>query len=167
MEQTVLNDAEVSTDALMKETVELERKRVLLEEAQKAFDEQQRIFEKEKREFQRKMEAKERQIEQQDRLFDMKWKLLEEKTAQLAKEREQVMRQKEFYARVAEFENHGIGYNGGTCEIMFTGVDSEQGLKRRYRDLLKIFHPDNPEGDTGLVQEISKEYAQLKQNYGR
>ena len=165
-------------ESFIKETVEFERKKKQLEKALADFKEQQKIFEREKRDFERKMEAqerefthkmeaKERAMEQQGRLFDMKWKLLEEQTAKVAEERKQVEKQKEFYNHLCEFENRTYGSIGGDCRIMFTGVDSEQGLKRRYRDLLKIFHPDNPEGDNNLVQEISREYDELKQSYGR
>lgn len=36
-------------------------------------------------------------------------------------------------------------------------------LKKRYKDLIKIYHPDNVAGDTRTVQEINKEYEKMKQ----
>ena len=36
---------------------------------------------------------------------------------------------------------------------------------KRYKDLMKIFHPDNNSGDAELVQLINKEFAKRKQDY--
>ena len=44
----------------------------------------------------------------------------------------------------------------------FAGVTSELALKKRYKDLIKIYHPDNVSGDTDTVQEINREYDALK-----
>ena len=46
---------------------------------------------------------------------------------------------------------------------MFAGVKNTLALKKRYRDLLKIYHPDNLAGDKEVVQAINKEYERLKQ----
>ena len=35
--------------------------------------------------------------------------------------------------------------------------------KRRYKDLMKIFHPDNNAGDEELVQLINKEFNRKKE----
>ena len=49
----------------------------------------------------------------------------------------------------------------------FKGVNGPLTLKKRYRDLLKIFHPDNLCGDMGIVQLINKEYERLKKEFER
>ncbi len=49
--------------------------------------------------------------------------------------------------------------------LLFLGVDNLLALKKRYRDLLKIFHPDNLAGDNEAVQIINEEYALLKESY--
>ncbi len=38
-------------------------------------------------------------------------------------------------------------------------------LKKRYKDLTKIFHPDNVAGDTEVIQRINREYERLKREY--
>ena len=43
----------------------------------------------------------------------------------------------------------------------FAGIKSVDELKKRYRDLMKIYHPDNQAGDTNAVQQIQQEYEQL------
>lgn len=57
-----------------------------------------------------------------------------------------------------EFDNDNI--------IYFAGVKDAEALKKRYRDLLKIYHPDNQNGDTSTVQQIQKEYDFIKSKYG-
>ena len=47
-------------------------------------------------------------------------------------------------------------------ELFFIGVQSEIALKKRYKDLIKIYHPDNMCGDTETLQEINREYDRLR-----
>lgn len=48
-------------------------------------------------------------------------------------------------------------------EALFRSVQgNSHGLQKRYRDLLKIFHPDNNDGDAELVQLINEEYNKRK-----
>ena len=48
---------------------------------------------------------------------------------------------------------------------LFMGVNSYLGLKKRYKDLLKIFHPDNMNGDHEMILAINQVYDDLKKNY--
>ena len=41
------------------------------------------------------------------------------------------------------------------------GVTDEKGLKKRYKDLIKVFHPDNFNGDNVTLQNINREYETL------
>ena len=47
-------------------------------------------------------------------------------------------------------------------EMFFKGVASPQALKKRYKDLIKIYHPDAEFGDNQTVQEINREYDSLR-----
>jgi chromosome segregation ATPase len=47
----------------------------------------------------------------------------------------------------------------------FRGVDNEIELRKRYKELLKIFHPDNKCGDTKTLILIQTEYEKLKSRY--
>lgn len=44
----------------------------------------------------------------------------------------------------------------------FAGVKNQEELKKRYRELLKIYHPDNQSGDNTETEKILKEYEYLK-----
>ncbi len=43
----------------------------------------------------------------------------------------------------------------------FVGITTFDETKKRYRDLLKIYHPDNQAGDTETTQIIQDEYADM------
>ena len=50
-------------------------------------------------------------------------------------------------------------------DLMFSGVDSYLTLKKRYRDLMKMFHPDSGTGDAEMVLAINRAYDRLKSTY--
>ncbi len=43
----------------------------------------------------------------------------------------------------------------------FNNVNSLEELRRQYKELLKKYHPDNPNGSTEATQEINAEYDKL------
>lgn len=138
-----------------------------LEEERKELEEQRRALEQERRSFSRRVEIEDRRLEQQQKLFDMKFKILEEELAKLATEKEQVRKQKEFYHKVSDFTAHSSGTHNAASnnvvkgDMFFSGVGSKQSIKKRYRDLIKIYHPDNLDGDQHTIQEINDEYSKL------
>lgn len=51
-----------------------------------------------------------------------------------------------------------------SCYIMtkyFTGVKTVEELQKRYRELLRKYHPDNKNGSTEITQQINQEYDAL------
>ncbi|MCR5678424.1 MAG: molecular chaperone DnaJ [Agathobacter sp.] len=138
------------------------------EEEKRALEAERRNFEKERKEFQRRIEIEDRRLEQQQKLFDMKFKILEDELKKLAAEKEQVAKQKEFYSRVSDFESQSVNRyeTVASSEMFFSGVGSKQSLRKRYRDLIKIYHPDNVDGDNGTIQEINREYDHLNKVFG-
>ena len=48
-------------------------------------------------------------------------------------------------------------------QLLFRGANNPLALRKRYRDLIKIFHPDNLFGDGELAGQINKEYLKRKQ----
>lgn len=150
-----------------KEAVELEHKKQEIKEERRQLEQERREFEKEKQEFYVKKQLDDNRAEQEKKLFDMKWKILEGELKKLAAEKEQVARQRDFYRYVSEFES-GMGQESAAVvkgEMFFCGVDSEDSLKKRYKDLIKIYHPDNMNGDKRTLQEINTEYEKLKALY--
>ena len=136
---------------------EIGQLREALEEEIAAFRQKQICFEREKRDFQKRRA-------QENQLFDLKWKLLEEEAKRLAEEESRIEKKRNFYERVRQEERNSASI---TMKItrgdkFLAGVTSQLALKKRYKDLIKIYHPDNVSGDTDTVQEINREYDALK-----
>lgn len=136
-----------------------------LAEERKELETQRRELERERKAFSRHVENQNNYFEQQRNLFETKFRILEEEMMKLADERAEIEKKKAFYEMVEEFQAKSQkalpDYQLG--EIFFRGVESQQSLKKRYKALVKIYHPDNIGGDDSLVTEINREYDILSQ----
>lgn len=139
------------------------QKQDLKREKQKLAEEKRKL-EQEKREFRFQKQIEEKRLSQERQLFEMKWKILEEELQKLAKDRQEIELEREQYynnSRRNSFpEEGGRGMMKG--ELFFSGVGSERALKKRYKELIKIFHPDNADGDNDTLLEINREYDNLR-----
>lgn len=145
------------------QTVELEHTRKELEDTRRDMEEQQRELDRQRRQFEFERDLELDRIKREQNLFDMKWKILESELEKLAAEKQQVEKRKAFYSRVHDYEHsRTASSNVVKGELFFMGVGNEQSLRKRYKDLIKIYHPDNLDGDTGTIQEINREYNMLK-----
>ncbi len=136
----------------------LETTKGLIDRAQQELELQSEKLEREKK------TERDRMSREKD-LFDMKWKVLETETQKLADDKKKFEREKAFYSKVLKFNEENDGQSEteqiAGAQIFFIGVGSEKSLKKRYKELLKIYHPDNLDGDTGTIQEINREYDEL------
>lgn len=48
----------------------------------------------------------------------------------------------------------------------FAGCNSPESAERKYKTLVKLYHPDNMDGDTQALQEINVQYAEFKKRSG-
>ncbi len=48
----------------------------------------------------------------------------------------------------------------------FAGCNSRESADRKYKSLVKLYHPDNMDGDTAALQEINAQYAEVKKRFG-
>ena len=116
---------------------------------------------KERREFEARIHC----LEQQEKQFELKWELLIQETQKLADDKKQFERRKKFYEQVQSsyVESYQEPDNIVHGEMFFSGVSDKNALKKRYKDLIKIYHPDGESGDTATVAEINREYEDLKE----
>jgi hypothetical protein len=118
------------------------------------------------KERERKLKVRESELQRRSNLFEMQWKLLESELVKLAGEKEKFKREKAFFSEVNKHnqkeEKVEINLSG---KMFFLGVHDELSLKKRYRDLLKLFHPDSMNGDIHAMQAINKEYEEIKRAY--
>ncbi len=114
----------------------------------------------------REVEARIHTLEQQEKQFEMKWEMLIRETQQLADDKQQFERKKKFYehvqSNVQEEYSVTTSENVVSGEMFFSGVSDKTALTKRYKHLIKIYHPDGDAGDTATVAEINREYEDLK-----
>lgn len=115
----------------------------------------------------RKLTLLEEELNKKKHLFDMQWQLLEHELNVLASEKEQLIREKQLHSQRKKREEANpyskeLKLSG---RMFFLGVKDELSLKKRYRDLLKLYHPDNMNGDVNAMQAINKEYHELKRKF--
>ena len=91
--------------------------------------------------------------------------ILQDGFRQLEEDRKALDKQKKELSalniRNREQEEYLLSENTG--RRLFSGINNTLALRKRYRDLIKIFHPDNLFGDEELVQMINKEYLRRKE----
>lgn len=54
------------------------------------------------------------------------------------------------------------GETANVAEVLFRNALNPLALRKRYKDLIKIFHPDNLFGDADLAQQINKEFTKRR-----
>lgn len=141
------------------ENVRLEQQRRELEEAQAELERQKREFHRRQDIADARNRLERRQIEQEKHLFELKWKVLEDELVKLAEDKRKLEQEQKACRELQECQHAQKQH----YELFFIGVNSSLSLKKRYKDLIKIFHPDNLAGDKATLQEISREYDTLKQ----
>lgn len=55
--------------------------------------------------------------------------------------------------------------HGSNDESLFNGCTDKESLIKRYHQLMKTFHPDNPNGDHEMSQRIQNAYDTLRKKY--
>lgn len=167
----------------MSEEELLALKRFLFEERIRVIqekDEQNEIYEKfikERLVFQEEMKAlnhkvllERKRLKDENTFFDKKMQILQNGFLQLDLDRKKLERERRQYESQKKYSDsytssYYSSYKGSAPEF-FKGVNNILGLKKRYRDLLKIFHPDNLCGDSDTVLEINKQYDAMRKRMG-
>ncbi len=93
---------------------------------------------------------------------------MEEELRKLANEKENAEKTKRHnnYHRSSRHQEKTRSSYSTEAELFFTGVENKTQLKKRYKELIKIFHPDNSAGDTETLQMINRAYEELKKQFG-
>jgi len=105
-----------------------------------------------------------KRLKEENIFFDKKLAILQDGFRKLDEDRQALERQKRELARERTSYAQSQSKAGGesvleeTVRMLFRGTNNTLTLKKRYRDLVKIFHPDNLCGDEELVQMINREY---------
>lgn len=165
---------------LFSENIRLELERQNLKEKEKALLEFEEDLEsrklnfiREKQTFQRdsdllkhKITTERQKLAQDNLFFDKKMDILKSGFADLEADRRKFEREKEeFYKRMEAGQGRYSSFADETGSVFFKGVTNILSLKKRYRDLCKIFHPDNIAGDKNMFNVITEEYERLLERF--
>ena len=159
---------------LFQENVRLQNERRELEERRDRFIKERAQFRDEMNSLNHRMVIERKRLKDDNLFFEKKMQILQDGFRQLEMDRRKFEKDKLLFEseRNARQERE-YGYDGyeserfyegssQIAEILFSGVNSTLGLKKRYRDLIKIFHPDNLCGDARMVQIINQEYEKKR-----
>ncbi len=157
---------------LLKEEADaLKKQEQKLEEDLKKFEAEKEEFRKEMRDWRGQIDLSQKKLNEDRRLFDQKYKVLEMGFARLAEDKKEFEAQKrayeyrkKFYKESENFSNAQFEANAGEY-LFFKGVHHPLAMKKRYKELIKIYHPDNTDGDKYILQRINQEYDRIRKAF--
>lgn len=152
---------------LFKENIRMEMLRNEVEDMKERLEAEKKQFSEEVKRQTSNLKRERKLLEQENKFFDQKMKILQGGFEQLDADRRKFQKEKDkFDARKEVYgETQDFFKRNDTTEMLFRGVNSFLTLKKRYKDLIKMFHPDNLAGDHEMVQMINREYEELKKAY--
>ncbi|MCD7836826.1 MAG: hypothetical protein LUG83_09325 [Lachnospiraceae bacterium] len=110
-----------------------------------------------------KLETEKRRLKDENLFFDKKLAILQDGFRHLEEDRRAFERQKSAVAKENRISDAlGTGQGERIGELLFRSANNPLGLRKRYKDLIKIFHPDNLFGDDELSQIINKEFQRRR-----
>ena len=159
IEEIILNGTEDELSQLrlwlFKGSCRLENMESSLAERYERLEADEISFKERMDQAERKLENMSKKLNNDKALFDQRLRILNNGFDQLNADKKKLenefirLEKEKSYQREDEFE---------AIDMLFRGVNSPLTLKKRYKDLMKMFHPDNVSGDSYMVQLISEEY---------
>lgn len=150
---------------LFKENVRIISATKELEQMQKQFAQEKEQFQEEMKTLNRKMAAEKERLKENSLFFEKKMEILKSGFADLDMDRRRLAKEWARLEARKEVMQQPVYGSGRDVSDLFRGVKNPLALKKRYKDLIKIFHPDNVAGDKEMIQKINKEYEELKCEY--
>lgn len=152
---------------LFKENIRLQMERSELKRMEDKLIKERQQFQSEMTEVNHRLVIERKRLKQDEAFFDKKMEILKSGFAQLEAERRKIERDR---LMLEADRNAHLSYTRqekslDMAEMLFQGVNSHLALKKRYKDLIKMFHPDNIAGDHEMVLVINRIYEELKQDY--
>ncbi len=148
------------------EALRKEKKEVAADRKQLSREKKQLTIEmnqlREQVEYQRRrLREDERLLDQKQKVVEHGYELLEQDKRQIQKDHQRLEQEREQLRRTAAAARKEVYATG----LFFRGVNNQVALKKRYKDLLKIYHPDNICGDNEILLKINREYEELKTRF--
>lgn len=149
---------------LFKESCRLENRESLLDERAERLEREREKFVQEKERLKAQIEREREALWEKDDLAEQKLEMLREAYDRLDADRQRIERERKQLDKQRAY-NEAAAYYSADNELFFAGVSSQIALKKRYKELIKIYHPDNLGGDARAIQAINQEYEYLSRMY--
>lgn len=146
---------------LFQERISLLNEKKALEEMYEKFMQEKQAFSIDMKVLEKKISMESKRLKDEQTFFDKKFDILKNGFASLEMDRKAFEREKNAYLS----GRNNTPLNNQNISYMFSGVTSYLGLRKRYKDLMKIFHPDNLDGDERMVIAIKEEFEKLKERF--
>ncbi|MBQ8592426.1 MAG: hypothetical protein IJ485_06760 [Lachnospiraceae bacterium] len=152
---------------LFQENIRLNIERKNLESLFEQFLKEKKQFQSEMHILNQRVLHERKRLKEENRFFEKKMEILQNGFRELEEDRRQFEREKLRFETERKVQRENFEYTGNVtrAQVFFRGVTNQLALKKRYKDLMKIFHPDNLCGDNETVLAISKEYEKLRKEY--
>lgn len=152
---------------LFEENIRVENEKKELNEIYLKFIDEKKQFQEEMKILNSRVLSERKRLKEESLFFDKKMAILKGGFEQLDLDRKKFEKEKQLYENEmdqARERRKGIA-DSEMASLFFKGVNNPLTLKKRYKDLIKIFHPDNICGDTDTIQMINREYERLREEF--
>lgn len=151
---------------LFRENIRLATAAKELEHMQEKFLEEKIQFQDEMKLLNHKISSERQRLKEDNQFFAKKLEILQNGFQQLDIDRRRLDKEWAKLSAEKELMSECASYEPRLdVSVFFQGVRNPLALKKRYKDLIKIFHPDNLAGDKEIIQRINREYENLKREY--
>lgn len=150
---------------LFKENVRIISATKELEQMQEQFREEKEQFREEMKALNRRMAAERQRLKDDNLFFEKKMEILKGGFTELDMDRRRLEKEWAKLEAQKEVMQQPVYSSGRDVSDLFQGVKNPLALKKRYKDLIKIFHPDNVAGDKEMIQKINIEYENLRHDF--
>lgn len=157
---------------LFREGIRISNEAAELEGKKTIFAREFEEAKEENRKYEEHLSTRAKQIRANEELIEKKFEAIKRGFDELDRDRralntrEAAIHQKE--SQIADNLRYGMA---SECEefgdALFTGADNIILLKKRYKDLMKMYHPDCLGGDTEMMKTINKAYDRQVKEYER
>lgn len=154
---------------LFRENIRIQNEQKELAAAKDKFLKERVQLRNELDELNRKTVLERKRLRDENLFFDKKMEILKDGFRKLEDDRRAFEREKRQYRHKHMHTEQESGYtergpiNDNVIATLFRNATNPLTLRKRYRDLVKVFHPDNLLGDAELMQMINKEFAKRKE----
>ncbi|MBE5848914.1 MAG: hypothetical protein E7298_01940 [Lachnospiraceae bacterium] len=151
---------------LFKESIRLRDEKHDLEMEKRDFLNERENTREENRRYEEHLSVRGRQLRREEELIEQKHEVIKRGFEELDRDRQALIaRENSVRAQEAQLRDRiSRSYDLESAEVndvLFRGADNILLIKKRYKDLMKMFHPDCLGGDTEMVKALNRTYDRL------